>query len=86
MLGECKLKTKQLCEQMTLAHVYNYIDNHPEYRIPTKDETDKIKYDKVHIGYWVDYLLQDRQAICLKKNLFSSSHPNIKRDVILVKD
>ncbi len=79
-------KSKMLCEQMTLADAEKYIKDNPRYRLPGKPDTFTIKYNKVHIGYWLNYMEGDRQAICLGNGKFSRSHHNIKRNVILIKD
>ena len=80
-------KTKSLVKSMTYAEASHYCEVHPEWKIPSLEETyqaDKTETD--WDAFWVRDCIGDRSLIYNhRQQVLRVTHPNFKHNVLLVR-
>jgi hypothetical protein len=80
------MKTKDLIKIMTFPEVNEYIENHPQWRLPTIREASSIEPTSTeHRQFWTSETTGDRRAVWNKDiQEVVPSHWNFKQNVLLI--
>ena len=81
------MKSKALSTPMVWHEVTEYLLKHPEYKIVSIDEAQSLSAEEcVHSEFWLEEQYDGYFVFYSKKiQKFDTSHPNIQRNVVLVR-
>ena len=81
------MRNKSLVKRMTYAEADGYCDNH-DYHIPSANEAESLSLDSIEYDvFWISETLGGMKMLYHKKiQKYERVHPNIRFNVVLIKD